>query len=40
MGCIANLLATGTYRVRVVIGIGDSHHLVEHESDWRIVTVA
>lgn len=32
-------LAAGTYRIRAVIAIGDSGHLVEHESEWRVVTV-
>lgn len=38
-GMHRQLLAPGTYRVRAVIAIGDSQHLVEHESDWRVVTV-
>jgi len=33
-------LSKGTYRIRVVLGIGDTEHLVEYESDWRIITVA
>jgi hypothetical protein len=32
-------LAAGSYRIRAVIAIGDSDHLVEHDSEWRVVTV-